>query len=219
MRLLFLPLLIAFAITLTSPALAITPEEAATLRQAIQAFAHEPDIYQVQEAALRHRDLHGDRQDRWTTRARLSSLLPHLQGQASWLDQRDQRNRFRENITADEDGFYERNYAQHYLYDDLRLRGLYSLRATFDLRELLFHRQELGIQREVHARWSARDKLLHTVTELYFARRRHQIHLRLLPPADIEEALERQLTIHSLTARIDALTGGWFRQAIEEDRL
>ena len=198
------------------PAHSLSPEDAYELRHALQAFDHEPDVYQVQQAALQHRGLASDKPDRWTRRARLSTLLPQVQGQASWLDQRDQRNRFRENISADDDGIYERNHAQHYLYDDLRLRGLYSLRLTFNLSELIYHRQELNIQREVRAQWSARDDRIQQITELYFARRRYQLYQRLLPTDDMQENLDRHLAIEALTARIDAATGGWFRQQLEE---
>lgn len=195
---------------------ALTPDQAYDLRQAIAAFDDEPDVYQVQQAALRHRDFDADDLDQWTRRARFSTLLPQVQGQVSWLDQRDQRNRFNENIRADDHGEYERNYANHHLHDDLRLRAIYSLRLNFNLSDLVFHRQELAIEREVQTRWSTRDELLRVVTDLYFTRRRHQLYLRLLPSDDMEENLDRHLAIEALTARIDALTGGWFRSALEE---
>ena len=160
---------------------ALTPEESLAIRQAIRSFDHEPDVYAVQDATLDHRELHGTDLDRWTRRARRSAWVPQIQAQASWLDQRDIRHRFRENIRADDDGFYAPNTAQHHLDDDFRFRGLYSLRMTFDLSQLVFHRQELVIQREVAHRWSAREHLLQEVTELYFARRRHQVALIILP--------------------------------------
>lgn len=217
----FFVLLFAFFSLLSllsaAPAQALSAQEAYELRQALNSFGHEPTIYEVQNAALSNRELEEPLQDRWTRRARLSSLLPQIQGQASWLDQRDLRHRFRENIAADDQGLYERNNAQHYLYDDLRLRGLYSLRVSFDLSQLAFHRQEIPIQREIHQRWISSDELLERVTELYFARRRHQIYLRLFPEMEVEEALRHHLAIDALTARIDALTGGWFRQALQKE--
>lgn len=197
------------------PAVALSPEDSLAIRQAISAFDHEPDVFAVQEATLAHRDLSGDDLDQWTRRARRSAWVPQIQAQASWLDQRDIRHRFRENIRADDEGFYAPNTAQHHLDDDFRFRGLYSLRLTFDLSQLVFHRQELLIQREVSHRWSAREHLLQEVTELYFARRRHQIALIILPAQTREETLDRLLTIDALTARIDALTGGWFRRQLE----
>ncbi len=200
----------------TSPAFALSPEDSLALRRALSAFDHEPDIYAVQEAALDHRELTGDSLDRYSRRARRSSLIPQLQAQASWLDQRDVRHRFRENIRADDDGFYAPNTANHHLDDDFRFRGLYSIRLTFDLSRLVFHPQELPIQREVSRQWTARELLLQEITELYFARRRHQVLLLLNLAESMEDTLDRLLAIDALTARIDALTGGWFRAALED---
>ncbi len=191
-------------------------EEAYRLRQAISAFSHEPDVYAVQEQVLDHREFDDDRPDRWTRRARLSNLLPSVQGQTNWLDQRDRQDQFRENIDADDLGTYEPDNAQHQWRDNLRFRSIYSLRATFNLSEIVYSSDEMAIQREVRSRWSMRDDLMAEVTEMYFARRRHQLYLRLFPDEDPEAILDRHLKIEALTARIDALTGGWFRHQLEE---
>ena len=42
----------------------------------------------------------------------------------------------------------------------------------------------------------------------YYERRRLQLETMLVPPKDIQEALERKVRIEELTAAIDALTGG-----------
>lgn len=197
---------------------ALDSDEAFELRQAIAAFSHEPDIYEVHQHVLSHRDIDDEDTDRWTHRARWSNLLPRVQGQASWLDQRNRQNRFREDIDADDEGQYERNRAQHLWRDDLRLRAIYSVRLDFDLAELVYSGDEMAIQREVRNRWNMRDDLINEVTELYFARRRHQLHLELFPDDDMERRLDRFLEIEALTARIDSMTGGWFQSKLEEDQ-
>lgn len=186
------------------------------VEEALQAFSHEPDIAVVQEKVLEFRQLQGPSMDRWTRRSRLAGAIPTIQGQASWLDQRDQRNRYRENIRADDEGLYERDSAQHLLYDDLRLRAIYSIRLNFDLSQLLFSSSELAIQREIRNRWAMVDSLVEEVTRLYFARRKQQIYLLAFPDQDLEERIERQLQVEAATAQIDALTGGWFRRQLSE---
>ncbi|TXD39268.1 hypothetical protein FRC98_02390 [Lujinxingia vulgaris] len=199
--------------TLSTPAaLALT---GAQIEEAAGAFDHEPTVAATHRAALQHLEMGAPDLDHWTRRARLSALLPQVQGQVAWLDQHDLQNRFRENIEADESGTYQRDYAQHYLYDDTRSRTLYSLRLSLDLSQLVYTPQEMVIQREVRARWKHRDDLLRTVTETYFARRRHQLHDMLLVPDSDEEALARHLEIQALTARLDALTGGWFSKQLQ----
>lgn len=194
---------------------ALEPEEALRLRQALGSFGDEPNIYEVQDAVLRHRGLEELDRESAVRRARISALLPQIQGQVSWLDQRDMRNRFRENIAADEEGLYQRDHAQHYLYDDYRLRGLYSLRLSFDLSQLVSHRQEIALDREQSQRWESRDEVIETITELYFTRRRHQLYLGLIDGMGVEERLRHHLAVDALTARINGMTGGWFREQLE----
>ena len=192
-------------------------DEAYRLREAIASFAHEPDVYEVQDRVLSHRDFDDERPDRWTRRARLSHLLPRVQGQTNWLDQRDRQDQFRENIDADEVGAYGPDNAQHLWRDNLRFRSIYSLRLDFDLSQIVYSSDEMAIQREIRNRWSMRDDLVDQVTELYFARRRLQLHARLFPHEDPQARLDRHLKLQALTARIDALTGGWFRHQLQED--
>lgn len=204
--------------TFSPTAEALDTDEAYELRQAIASFSHEPDVYDVQRHVLAHRGIDDEDPDRWTGRARWSNLLPRVQGQASWLDQRNRQNRFREDIDADEAGQYERNRAQHLWRDDLRLRAIYSVRLDFDLAEFVYSGDEMAIQREVRNQWNMRDDVIDEVTELYFARRRHQIYLKLFPDDDMDTRLDRHLKIEALTARIDSLTGGWFLSQLQEER-
>lgn len=215
---LLLAYLCLLALLLTSSsAWALNSADAQRLEAALDAFAHEPTVDDVQRHVLRRRQLRDDDIDPWTGRARFAGAIPQIQGQISWLDQRDQRNRFRENITANDAGFYEPNYAQNYMYDDLRLRAIYSLRLTFDLGKLAFSSRELAIARQVQDRHRAADDAVEEVTELYFARRQRQVEELLQRDDDLERALARRLEIESLTARIDALTGGWFSEQITEE--
>ena len=209
------------AITFGSLALpdaqAMDEQELQQLRVAMEAFDDEPDVHQVHRRVMEHRDIDDERPDRWTRRARLSNLVPTLRGRTSWLDQRDRQDRFREDIDAEDGGDYERDRAQHLWRDDLRLRAVYSLQLDFDLGDVVYSRDEMGIQREVRNRWRMRDDLLEEVTDLYFERRRLQLETRLFPDDDPEVMLARLLEIEALTAHIDAMTGGWFRQQFEED--
>lgn len=195
---------------------AVDEQQLQQLRVAIEAFGDEPDIHEVQRRVMEHRDIDDDRPDRWTRRARLSNLVPRFRGRASWLDQRDRQDRFREDVDADDEGDYERNRAQHLWRDDLRLRAVYSLQLDFDLGDVVYTRDEMAIQRELRNRWRMRDDLLEEVTDLYFERRRLQLETRLFPDDDPEVMLARLLEIEALTAHIDAMTGGWFRQQLEE---
>lgn len=216
------PILLAIVVwmvvsTTASQALGLDHDDAQRLQQAIDAFEHEPDVYEVQQRVLDHRDIDDDRPDRWTRRSRLSHLLPRVQGRTNWLDQRTRRDRFREDIDADDDGTYRFDGGQHQWRDDLRFRSIYSLRVDFDLPGLLFSGDEMAIQREVRNRWAMRDDLVEEVTDLYYARRRLQLHRYLFGDDDPAQAIDHFIEIETLTARIDALTGGWFRHQLQEE--
>lgn len=208
-------LIIAGSLFAAVSASALDDPDIQRLQEATAAFDNEPDVYAVQRRVIETRDWQHDEIDRWTRRARLSNLLPRLRASASWLDQRDRQDRFREDIETDEEGLYHRDGAQHLWREQSRARGLYSLSMTFSLADLVFTRDEMTIQREVRSRWSARDDLLDEVTDLYFERRRLQLLQKLVPESDAEARLDRMLRIEALTARIDALTGGWFRHQVE----
>lgn len=184
------------------------------LEELLDLFAHEPTVSDVQAAALRYGELGGYPMDRFSRRARLSNLLPRVQGQWGWLDQRDSQLRYRENLKTDDDGLMYRDVAQNNLNEDLRLRSLYSLRVSIDLGGLLYDRSEPVIAREVRSRLIHREELLQRVTLLYFERRHRQFLTAAEPHLDWRAKLERRVEVETLTAQIDALTGGWYRSAL-----
>lgn len=176
----------------------------------LSAFRHEPSIRATQKAALRHAGLAEADARKWAARARTANLIPELQGEIAWLDQRDAELRYSEDIETAESGQMYRDGAENRFVDDERLRVLYSLEADLDLGGLIFDRDEIAASREVRRRELARRKLVGLVTKLYFERRKSQVLRLAAPPKNWRERLEQLLTIERLTARIDALTGGWF---------
>ena len=57
----------------------------------------------------------------------------------------------------------------------------------------------------------ARRDVLKTVTETYYERKKLQSELSLNPPKDETARIEKQLKLEELTAKLDYLTGGWFK--------
>ncbi|MGM0558839.1 MAG: hypothetical protein ACQEVA_20800, partial [Myxococcota bacterium] len=88
-------------------------------------FDHEPDVRQVQSAALRATGLTNASEHRWGARARLAHVLPEVRGEIAWLDQRDIEISYREDIEADS-GEFVTDSRNDYV-DDARLRGVYAV--------------------------------------------------------------------------------------------
>jgi hypothetical protein len=91
--------------------------------------------------------------------------------------------------------------------DDLQLYA----EARWKLNETIFNYQETAVMRENRYSAKERQKLLQTVTQVYFERKRAQIKLGELKGADRELA---QLKVEQMNAELDALTGGWFSQQV-----
>lgn len=182
----------------------------------LASFSSEPSVSDVQNAALRYAGLATPDLDTWSSRARWSNAIPRIQGQIAWLDQRDIQLRYRENYKTDDDGYITADPNQSNLADDARFRTLYSIRASLDLGGLLYDRSEPIIAREVRSRLSNRDDILRRATELYFNRRQRQVIRFLTPLSDWNRHLELELEIQSLTAQLDAMTGGWLNQQLKK---
>jgi len=191
-------------------------EPSRSLPALLQSFDDEPSIRATQAAALDHADLKGAGDGSWAARARWSNLFPEIKGEIDWLDQRDEEFRYTEDIEAGGDGRLERDSARNRLYQDSRVRRVYSLEAEIDLGGLIFDRDELSAARERRKHESTRRELVARVTDLYFERRKKQI-LRLAdPPTDWRKRLDLILELERLTARLDGLTGGWFRDQLHD---
>lgn len=61
-----------------------------------------------------------------------------------------------------------------------------------------------------------RNDLLDEVTRLYFERRRLQLELSANMPDEKDEKALKHLRLEELTANIDALTGGYLSEALNE---
>src|SRR5690554_5588915 len=121
--------LLLFLLSFSSQSYAQTPSSPAEI---LSHFSAEPDVSEIQKAALSYAGLADTNLDSWSTRARWSNAIPRLQGQVAWLDQRDVQLRYREVYKTDEDGFVVADPNQSNLADDARARTLYSIRASLD---------------------------------------------------------------------------------------
>jgi hypothetical protein len=100
------------------------------------------------------------------------------------------------------------------LDDHLRL----ELEVQWDLSKLIFNPDKLKASKEISNLVELREDILTTVNKLYFARRRVQIERVLNPPQSLRHAVNVALNIASLTADLDALTGGWFSRQLKKGK-
>ena len=167
----------------------------------------EPTVQAVHRAALEYAALHPEIFKSMRRRSRAQAALPQLTVRVtSDLDKEDRAlTRFDEtnsmipqNISATETNG-----------NDLQLYA----EARWKLNESVFNYQETAVMRENRYSAKERQKLLQTVTQVYFERKRALIKMRPAKPGSEAEALAL-LKIAQIEAELDALTGGWFTKKL-----
>lgn len=204
MRALLIVCLTAFAL----PALAQTPN--AKAQELLKRFDGEPNVNQVQRAALDYAALHPEIFESMRSRTRVRGLLPQVTVRVT--QDVDDVNRGVTSFTLDDTNrsLAEKVSATETKYELLQVTG----QARWELGDLVFSRQETAVVRENRYAAKERQKLLQLVTQLYFERRRAQLDLLLSPPAEAGARALAELKIAQLTAELDALSGGRFSRMI-----
>jgi len=199
-------LLLLAALLAAPPAASTTPvatpgTDAATARNEahrvlLLVAAGDPPIGEVQRAAAAHDGVDPDRLRAWVARPRSAHWLPRITLDAS----RTERDTRVVGVT----GTVESDYLR------LNPSTQFGIRASWDLDQLVFSRDEPA------AAWTAsrlidrREERVRRATKLYFQRRRLLVQLVLEPPREPRERADRENQVDEITAELDELTGGLF---------
>jgi hypothetical protein len=190
------------AILFATPAVAQTAAEEA--RRVLASFAHEPTVYAVQKAAARHGQVDPSAYADWRSQTSWANLMPErLNAEWYYLD-RDETDVRTTQSTGSQ--------SQTVAFDD---HARYKALVEWDLSRLIFNPDTLAASREISRLVERREDLLTTVNKLYFARRQLQAETVLSSIEDTKRLIRTQLRLASLTADLDALTGGWFSQRVQ----
>jgi hypothetical protein len=174
-------------------------EEPPPARELLADFAHEPAIRDVHAAAIRHADVDQSMIRRWRRRAAFKALLPSFS-----LDLNRDRDTYLNGIGSTTNPDFDR-----VLTTDDPSRSL-DIGLNWDLGDLIWNDDQTSIDTRSRLLVQLRDDILNDVTRTYFERRRLQLEQLTAPPGAPKTQLEQELRLQELTARLDALTGGWF---------
>lgn len=166
--------------------------------------AGEPTIRATHQAALRYSALSPEIFKGMRTRSRLQAILPQLTVRViKDLDEEDRSlTRYGESGSVSEPQNISATVTNG---DDLQVYA----ETRWKLNEAVFNFQETAVMRENRYSAKERQKLLQTVTEVYFERKRALIKLKPMKRGTEAQQLA-QLKIAQIEAELDALTGGWF---------
>lgn len=188
----------------------------AETRRALDELERGPDLRTTQRMAMSW--LLIDRPLASVERSRGSHLLPdRVEVSGAWV----RGGLLRDDVTVTED------YDDMGRLDDTRLRlyGREDLSTRFDVRVgvrwdlggLVWSGDELAIEAAERRVAEQRRAVMQSVADAWFLRRRTLALLLVDPPSDPVRRLERELAVDEATARLDALTGGWYSQQLAAD--
>ena len=172
--------------------------------------AKEPDVRKVQKVALRYAALNPEIFKSMRSRSRIQAALPQVTIRAT----KDNDNESRSLTRYGETELAQDISATKVVGDDLQLYA----EARWKLSESIFNYQETAVMRENRYSAKERQKLLQTVTQTYFERKRTVIKLKRTKSGTQSYEL-LVLKLMQIEAELDALTGGWFTQQINAANL
>jgi hypothetical protein len=175
-------------------------------------YKDEPEIKQVQQAAIKYAEVEPEKILRWRKQAAKKAILPKISiGMDQDLDRTTSSNIW---------GIYSSNGTPGRYYagpDDIAKYNnkSWSVSLTWELGDLIWNDDQTNIDVRSKLMVQLRDDVLDEVTKLYFERIRVKMELDNLSIEDRKKRFEKELKLQELTAQIDGLTGGYFSSQIQ----
>ncbi len=166
----------------------------------------EPTVREVHRAVIRFGNLSSKKIRRWQRDSRLRALLPSFSmGRA-----------FSNHNTIDLDRGGTADPDRYIVGPDSRSRGS-DMSLSWTLSNLVWDTAQTSIDTREKLMIEQRRDFLAEATRIYYERRRLQAEILRSDPEAQEVSLyfEKQIRLEELTAQLDALTGGWMSDRLE----
>lgn len=166
-------------------------------------FKDEPDIEDVQKAAIKYAEVQPEKIKNWRKAAAKKAILPRITTSVG------------RNVT---DLWHWETGSSTKNGDDVLVKGSpaieWDISMSWDLSELIWNDAQASIDVRSRLMVELRNDILDEVTKLYFERQRVKLELENLPIEDRRRRLDKEIKLKELTANLDALTGGYFSKAM-----
>ena len=164
---------------------------------------HEPNIRDVQKAAIRYAEVNPEKISQWRKQAAKKALLPqlsvglerntadlwHWEGGSTTKSDDDTLRRGRDNLDWD-------------------------VALSWDLSDVIWSEAQTSIDVRSKLMVELRDDVLDQVNKLYFERLRVKNELDNLAIEDRDRRFQKQLKLEELTASLDSLTSGYYSEQL-----
>jgi len=169
--------------------------------QLLARFAAEPSVRYVQAAAIRYAEVHPDKIRAWRAAAARKAWLPTVSFDSDFGAN--------QNVDIDRGGTAD---PDRFIFGPEEKSTDWSVGLSWNLGELIWNDDQTSIDTRSKLMAELRDEILSEVTHLYYERRRLQAEAALAPPRELPVQIEKILKMEELTARLDALTGGFLSE-------
>ncbi len=175
-------------------------------------FKNDPEIDEVQKAAIKYAEVEPEKVLRWRKQAAMSAWLPKL---SVGMD-RDKNKTVSSNIW----GTYGTTTTSGKYYagpdDETRDNNKnWNVSLSWELGDLIWNDAQTSIDTRSRLIVQLRNDILDEVTKIYFERIRVKMEMDNLRIEDRKKRLEKELRLQELTASLNALTGGYFSSRIK----
>ncbi len=193
-----------------------TPMPTVSIEEVTAAFANEPTIQEVQNAAIRFAEVDPQRFASWRSDVRNRALLPDT-FQVSVGHDTDDDTDYSKSKTISVSGNTvtvgpDDETWGHDTDDDWD----YELRMKWNLQDYIFNPDMLRVSAETQDQVEFRQSVLNEVTKLFFDRKRLKAEMLIEPRVDVPTQIKRQLRLEEITASLDSMTGGFFSDEIRK---
>ncbi|MBF0491873.1 MAG: hypothetical protein HQM15_03750 [Deltaproteobacteria bacterium] len=181
--------------------------------QALQAT--ELSLRQLEQIALKKSGLHPEEVLRWKKRARWSALLPRVVAGYEQKGVVQINNSIQDSISVTSSSV-SIGPPDSSLHQEEDFNRFFSVKAYWDLNELIFNHDELAVSAEARSRKLVTTQIIDELHQAYFERKKilsqHPDKKRDEFPASL------QLRLEELEAKLDNLTDGEFLKSLENEK-
>jgi hypothetical protein len=169
----------------------------------------EPQISQVQQAAIRYAEVEPEKIARWRRQAAKRAWLPKVTVDMDRdIDRTTSSSIWGTYPSNGTPGRYFVGPDDETRYNNRNL----GVSLTWELGDLIFSDDQTSIDVRSRLMVELREDILDEVNKTYFERLRIKTELDNLSIDDRKKRYEKELRLQELTASLDALTGGYFSQ-------